>query len=41
MAKTPVGHSYAATSPEEARDSYAAWATAYETDLMAMGYRLP
>ncbi len=32
---------YSAETPDEAKAAYDGWASAYDTDLMAMGYRLP
>jgi hypothetical protein len=32
---------YSADTPEKAEAAYDGWASAYDADLMAMGYRLP
>ncbi|MFT5115318.1 MAG: putative TPR repeat methyltransferase [Parasphingorhabdus sp.] len=39
--KTKVGHSYKASSPAEQQAVYDEWASNYESDLCAMGYRVP
>ena len=41
MTDRPVDRSYYAETPEEARTAYDDWAEKYETDLCAMGYRIP
>lgn len=41
MTDRPVDHSYHAKTPQEAQAAYDDWATSYEADLCAMGYRIP
>lgn len=41
MKGTSVGNSYAVKSAGESQMKYDVWASSYEADLMAMGYRLP
>lgn len=41
MTDRPVDRSYYAETPEEARSAYDDWAAKYESDLCAMGYRIP
>ena len=41
MPKTNVSHSYQATSLEEQQAAYDRWAKDHESDLCAMGYRIP
>ena len=41
MAGTKVSDVYAATSVEQQEKNYDEWATEYEKDLCAMGYRMP
>ena len=39
--RTDVSKSYHAASVEEQQEAYDSWATKYEADLCAMGYRIP
>ena len=39
--RTDVSKSYHAESVEEQQEAYDSWATQYEADLCAMGYRIP
>ena len=41
MKGSKVGQSYQTGSIDDTQKSYDAWASAYESDLMGMGYRLP